>query len=93
MKRTLIIIAATLFSTAAFAGDINESPIRGKGAISAVHNEPAAKIKTGHTTEEINAALRALGRCCEIGTARVLFDDNAGTTTTKSEITQTIKYR
>ena len=78
MNRISIIIVATVFSTAAFAGDINKSPIRGKGAISAVHNKPAAKIKTGHTTEEINAALRTLGRCCEIGTARVLSNDGSG---------------
>src|SRR4029077_18837628 len=38
------------------AGDINQSPIRGKGAFKVVHNEPAADA----TDTEVNKAIRVL---------------------------------
>ncbi len=88
MKRIMIIVTASvLFGNLAHAGDINESPIRGKGTFSAVHNEPAANSRPGYTTEEINRSLAWLGRPEheQIGRARVLHDDGAGIE--RSEIT------
>ena len=79
MKKLSMLVIATLFSTAAYAGDINESPIRGKGAISVVHNEPACTRNCGYTTEQINRSLEWLGRPGheQIGRSRVLADDGA----------------
>jgi hypothetical protein len=85
VKTLSMIVIATLFSTAAYAGD-NESPIRGKGPFSVVRNTPSA-VQTGYTSEQINRSLEWLGRPEheQIGHARVLYDEGAAVK--KSEIT------
>ena len=81
--RSTVLIGAMLLGSAAYAGD-NESPIRGKGPISAVHNEPAdpnGYESHGYTVDRINRALEATGQP-RLGSARVLYDDNPRTITT-----------
>jgi hypothetical protein len=93
VKTLSMIVVATLFSTAAYAGDINESPIRGKGAISVVHNAPGA-VQTGYTSEQINRALDYFGRP-SLGTSRILHNDRDGgrdRETTKTYTESTITY-
>jgi hypothetical protein len=75
VKTLSMIVVATLFSTASYAGQ-NESPIRGKGPFSVVRNgEPG--ISHGVTVDQINKSLEAAGKP-PLGSIRTLYDDHAG---------------
>jgi hypothetical protein len=90
---TAATVLSVVFSAGAYAGD-NESPIKGKGPFSVVHNTPPNTPSNGYTVAEINKALDFFGRP-SLGTSRILHNDRDGSRdreTTKTFTESTITY-